>query len=259
MRSDSSLTPHLVLQQEQSKKIVAKKTAVEEEEEGVEEAEAEEQGEVKESFLERARSLYGLLQIMITTPEDFRRPANRRKLATAKAEEAGETMSQEKKILARVADLAFPVTRLQQKDKPAEEVEVHEQEPAVEIGRSRISHDMFRGIPSSQTSIFVVFLITSGVTVGVGALFLFHVYLIGTAHTTIEFYGKLTSGPRLKREGRQYVNPYDLGSFWKNFEQVFGVGVPFYIAILPIKRPFVAPLELDQYGVARWSVVANSV
>lgn len=56
------------------------------------------------------------------------------------------------------------------------------------------------------------------------ALFLlggFHVYLVLTNQTTIEFHTNLSSKDKARKRGEFYRNPYDLGRV-KNFKQVFG-------------------------------------
>eukprot|EP00933_Yihiella_yeosuensis_P033078 TRINITY_DN26782_c0_g1_i1.p1 TRINITY_DN26782_c0_g1~~TRINITY_DN26782_c0_g1_i1.p1 ORF type:complete len:356 (+),score=41.41 TRINITY_DN26782_c0_g1_i1:87-1070(+) len=49
----------------------------------------------------------------------------------------------------------------------------------------------------------------------------FHVYLVLTNQTTIEFHGNSRSKEAEQRKGKLYRNPYDLGRS-KNFQQVFG-------------------------------------
>jgi hypothetical protein len=60
----------------------------------------------------------------------------------------------------------------------------------------------------------------------------FHVYLICTGQTTIEFHANWS----LRRRDPKHKNPYSLGSWRRNFEQVFDTPV-IWRAMLPRKHP----------------------
>jgi palmitoyltransferase len=80
-----------------------------------------------------------------------------------------------------------------------------------------------------------MFVLTLSVAIAVMILLSWHVYLVLSAQTTIEFYGNRSKASKLRVKGIFYHNPYDLG--WaRNWQQVFGNSHPL-IAILPSRRP----------------------
>jgi len=54
----------------------------------------------------------------------------------------------------------------------------------------------------------------------------FHVYLVFTNQTTIEFHGNVQDRRELKKKGERFVNPYSLGCK-QNFQEVFGYNPKF--------------------------------
>ena len=60
----------------------------------------------------------------------------------------------------------------------------------------------------------------------------FHVYLVCTGQTTIEFHANWS----LRRRDPKHKNPYSLGSWRRNFEQVFDTPV-IWRALIPRKHP----------------------
>jgi palmitoyltransferase len=63
----------------------------------------------------------------------------------------------------------------------------------------------------------------------------FHVFLVLTGQTTIEFHGNWNNWRRAREQGTPYKNPYDQG--WKrNWHQVFGTHCWLW-AMLPSRRP----------------------
>ena len=103
-----------------------------------------------------------------------------------------------------------------------------------------------------RSVITFVFAVALGISLGVGALAAFHTYLIGRNMTTLEFYSLYMNQNAKKKRGAPPMNAqqqffdmlsskglaheYDQGSFKRNFQQVFGKDLPWYIAILPMKR-----------------------
>ena len=88
----------------------------------------------------------------------------------------------------------------------------------------------------ARGSVSFIFIITSSVGFAVSILFFWHVYLLLTAQTTIEFYGNRTRAARSRSRGEIFRNPYDLGT-WRNWCQVMGDGNPL-VAVLPsLRRP----------------------
>jgi len=73
-----------------------------------------------------------------------------------------------------------------------------------------------------KTLVTLSFMLCAAVGIAVLLLGGFHVYLCGTAQTTIEFHGNWTNRRRARKEGQKWSNPYSLGSFRANWEQTFG-------------------------------------
>ena len=68
-------------------------------------------------------------------------------------------------------------------------------------------------------------------------LFFFHVYLMLTGQTTIEYYENQARSFRFRARGMKFTNPFDFGR-QKNFQAVFGSDLPSFVAIaLPSRRP----------------------
>ena len=86
----------------------------------------------------------------------------------------------------------------------------------------------------SRSSVSFIFIITTSVGCAVTLLFFWHVYLLFTAQTTIEFYGNRTRARKMRMRGEIFKNPYDLGR-WRNWCQVMGTGNP-VLAVLPSTR-----------------------
>merc|ERR1712061_507845 len=82
------------------------------------------------------------------------------------------------------------------------------------MGRSRLPFSARQCISLSwiiATCIFFALFLLGG----------FHVYLLLTNQTTIEFHTNLARKDQARRRGEYYRNPYDLGRS-RNFKQVFG-------------------------------------
>jgi palmitoyltransferase len=78
---------------------------------------------------------------------------------------------------------------------------------------------------------FMLCLAVGGALVLLGG---FHVFLVLTGQTTIEFHGNWTQWRRAKKQGTTYKNPYDQG--WRlNWQQVYGKRCWFY-SMLPSRR-----------------------
>jgi uncharacterized membrane protein YgcG len=82
-----------------------------------------------------------------------------------------------------------------------------------------------------------VFVLAFSVGAALTGLLGWHVFLISTGQTTIEFYINRARRERARMRGVLYANPYDLGSCKRNWGQVFGQGLPWYRAVLPSTRP----------------------
>jgi hypothetical protein len=71
----------------------------------------------------------------------------------------------------------------------------------------------------------------------------FHIYLVLTAQTTIEFHANWSHRQRARKAGKKWKNPYDQG--WKrNWQQVYG-SQHWLLAMLPSRRePECLPVPL---------------
>ena len=63
-----------------------------------------------------------------------------------------------------------------------------------------------------------------------------HVYLVLTNQTTIEFYSHRMDASDARRRGERWANPYSVG-MRGNFEQVFGLSRSYVAWILPNRKP----------------------
>jgi len=89
---------------------------------------------------------------------------------------------------------------------------------------------------SAESALSYTFVLALSMGIAVGLLFFWHVYLVLTGQTTIEFYGNQTKAYRARLRGLAYRNPYDAGSALANWQRVFGKQHPL-IAVLPSRRP----------------------
>ena len=75
-------------------------------------------------------------------------------------------------------------------------------------------------------------MITVSVGLAVLALLLWHVYLVLSAQTTIEYYANRMKANRMRAKGQIWRNPFDQG--WRrNWENVFGEGSLYFGWMLP--------------------------
>ena len=86
----------------------------------------------------------------------------------------------------------------------------------------------------SRPTVSFIFIITSAVGFAVSMLFFWHVHLLFTAQTTIEFHGNRTRTRRAKARGELFINPYNMG-YYRNWCHIFGTGNTVF-AILPSFR-----------------------
>jgi palmitoyltransferase len=85
-----------------------------------------------------------------------------------------------------------------------------------------------------EQSIMFLFVLCLSVGIAVSILMFWHIYLVLTAQTTIEFYGNFTRRAKWRGE-TPWRNPYDEGSFKKNWQRVFGRDSRF-LGLLPSRR-----------------------
>jgi len=99
---------------------------------------------------------------------------------------------------------------------------------ASSAGSARRSHS---SVWDAEARLTLCFIICIAVGFAVSALFAWHVYLVSSNQTSIEYLGNRVSASRMQHRGLVFRNPYDLG--WKrNWEAVFGSG-PWYTWLLP--------------------------
>mmetsp|Transcript_15603 Transcript_15603/g.23381 ORF Transcript_15603/g.23381 Transcript_15603/m.23381 type:complete len:466 (-) Transcript_15603:62-1459(-) len=113
---------------------------------------------------------------------------------------------------------------------------------------SEVQH-LIPGVPTPHESMPLAFCFMICVAVGLSVtiLFSFHLYLICTAQTTIEFHGNNMKKARCEEVGETYSNTYDLG-VKRNFEQVWGrfnSWHKFWIVLLPsLREPEFLPVPI---------------
>lgn len=102
--------------------------------------------------------------------------------------------------------------------------------------------------PIEKTPVCFTFMICISVGIAVNCLLFFHIYLILTGQTTIEFHTNCYKRQRAKERGGTYRNPYDLG-IKQNFEFVWGqchTFKDFVVAFLPSWRePEFLPMPVE--------------
>ena len=74
-------------------------------------------------------------------------------------------------------------------------------------------------LPEEKTPIAFAFMMCLAVGLAVFCLASFHLYLVLSAQTTIEFHGNVS-----KRRKGGWKNPYSAGSRWRNWEMIYGTG-----------------------------------
>lgn len=116
----------------------------------------------------------------------------------------------------------------------------------VEFRKSGVWSHTYPYTPSNTERMPVTMSFMLCLAVGLAVLCLagFHLYLVLTAQTTIEFHGNFVNRNRAKKLGQKWRNPYDLG--WRrNLQHVYGTQ-PFLLAFLipSTREPEFLPLPL---------------
>jgi palmitoyltransferase len=106
---------------------------------------------------------------------------------------------------------------------------------------------------TAEAALSYTFVLALSMGVAVGLLFFWHVYLLLTGQTTIEFYGNQTKAYRARLSGLAYRNPYDAGSALANWQRVFGKQHPL-VAVLPSRRPPHSPPWLQADDAAMGTI-----
>ncbi|CAM9715162.1 unnamed protein product [Sphacelaria rigidula] len=108
---------------------------------------------------------------------------------------------------------------------------------------------------SSESAVMMTFVLAISVGIAIAVLLGWHIYLILTAQTTIEFYQNQTNRSRARQWGELWSNPFDVGCKG-NWQQVFGPK-PFLLGLLPSRRapppPVVEFFPLEERNTRRES------
>lgn len=89
---------------------------------------------------------------------------------------------------------------------------------------------------ADRSNIVFCFVISASVGVAISILLAWHVYLVLSAQTTIEFYYNRSKAARMRKlHGQVWVNEHDLGRT-RNWEAVFGKGRYWFSWLLPSRR-----------------------
>eukprot|EP00475_Leptophrys_vorax_P003290 TRINITY_DN11928_c0_g1_i1.p1 TRINITY_DN11928_c0_g1~~TRINITY_DN11928_c0_g1_i1.p1 ORF type:complete len:244 (+),score=5.70 TRINITY_DN11928_c0_g1_i1:60-734(+) len=83
--------------------------------------------------------------------------------------------------------------------------------------------------------VLFTFVVTLSVFIALSLLLGWHVYLVATAQTTIDFYDFLMRKREAKRAGRVWVNEFDMGVL-QNFQNTFDVSGPFWFLLMFLPR-----------------------
>jgi palmitoyltransferase len=119
-------------------------------------------------------------------------------------------------------------------------------------------------VPNETSAICFSFMICTAIGLSVTILLGFHIYLILTAQTTIEYHGNRLKKARCNELDQEFKNPYDLG-FKRNLEQVWGEWkggwfIFFIMAFLPRSREpdfLPIPLKGDAGKRSHWTNAGN--
>ncbi|CAN0216881.1 unnamed protein product [Pylaiella littoralis] len=87
---------------------------------------------------------------------------------------------------------------------------------------------------SQQSAVMMTFVLALSVGLAISLLMGWHIYLICTAQTTIDFYQNQANRSRARQWGELWTNPFDVGCKG-NWQQVFGPQ-PFLVGLLPSRR-----------------------
>jgi len=92
------------------------------------------------------------------------------------------------------------------------------------------------GFEGSRGAVLFTFVISLSVMLALSMLLGWHIYLVLTGQTTIEFYYNKNRDRQARLKGEVYINEYDLGSL-KNFQIFFGAGRFWFSWLMPSIKP----------------------
>ena len=96
-----------------------------------------------------------------------------------------------------------------------------------------------------RLAISLSFMLCLAIGIAVACLGGFHLYLLLTGQTTIEFHGNFVNKRKAARLDKKFKNPYDLG-YNRNFQQVYGTQNVFKALFVPSRRePEFLPLPMS--------------
>jgi palmitoyltransferase len=85
-------------------------------------------------------------------------------------------------------------------------------------------------------ALLYAFTVAVAAMVSVGILLAWHIYLVSTNQTTIEFYINMEERADAKEQGFIYTNPFDKG--WrKNWKRIFGDGSWYEVILISLRKP----------------------
>lgn len=90
-------------------------------------------------------------------------------------------------------------------------------------------------LASERSAIVFTFVLALSVGIALSGLLGWHVFLISSGQTTIEFYINRACREKARQRGVLYTNPHNLGCI-RNWQQVFGFTLPWYRTFLPSTR-----------------------
>eukprot|EP00040_Diaphanoeca_grandis_P009933 m.50891 g.50891 ORF g.50891 m.50891 type:complete len:318 (-) comp21360_c0_seq2:147-1100(-) len=80
-----------------------------------------------------------------------------------------------------------------------------------------------RGMPANSSQLSFCFILTLAVIFSLGLLIFWHIFLISTCQTSIEFYTNIARRRQAKRDGTTWTNPYHRGSVVANWKHFLGM------------------------------------
>lgn len=101
----------------------------------------------------------------------------------------------------------------------------------------------FIPLPVESTIVTLSFILCLTLGISVILILAFHIYLILTAQTTIEFYGNLMKRSQYKLRKMIFKNPYSLGPK-RNLQQIFGSGWIISWLLPSTREPEYLPIPL---------------
>ena len=121
------------------------------------------------------------------------------------------------------------------------------------------SHQIKHAIYNIPTGLILLLidLLSFAVSTAAGALFSFHLYLVCTGQTTVEYFKSLPLRARLRESGMVYISPYSVGTAWGNVCMVLG-DRPVWTVLVPTIAHVTKPYEASVRSKALRDAIRNS-